>query len=107
MTTSTMLAHTTVEAKALLDREGICVIENLLDTRSLDRLRAALRAGIARDEENQVPVRGFNFDPDARNVRVFDLIGKDSAFVELVEHPIALELVRHVIGESFLLSNFS
>ena len=107
MTTSTMLAHTTVEAKALLDREGICVIENLLDTRSLDRLRAALRAGIARDEENQVPVRGFNFDPDARNVRVFDLIGKDSAFVELVEHPIALELVRYVIGESFLLSNFS
>jgi ectoine hydroxylase-related dioxygenase (phytanoyl-CoA dioxygenase family) len=102
-----MRARTTTQAKALLDREGICVIENMLDASGLGRVRAALKAGIARDEENQVPVRGFNFDPDARNVRVFDLLGKDCAFVELVENPTALELVRHVIGESFLLSNFS
>ncbi|HVN27446.1 MAG TPA: phytanoyl-CoA dioxygenase family protein [Candidatus Binataceae bacterium] len=95
------------EAKALLDRDGICVMEGVLDAVAIARARKALYDGIARDENEGVPVRGFGFDPDARNIRVFDLIGKDPVFTELVEHPIAVEIVRHVIGAPFSLSNFS
>ena len=95
------------EAKALLDHDGICVMEDILDGVGLARVRKALFDGVARDEREGVPVRGFPFDPDSHNLRVFDLIGKDSVFAELVEHPIAIELVRHVIGAPFLLSNFS
>jgi hypothetical protein len=95
------------EAKVLLDRDGICVMENILDATGLARVKKALFDGVARDGRAGVPVRGFHFDPDARNLRVFDLIGKDPVFAELVEHPIAVELVRHAIGAPFSLSNFS
>ena len=95
------------QAKVLIDRDGICVMEGILDAAGLKRVRTALEDGIARDEREGIPVRGFGFDPDARNIRVFDLIGKDPVFTELIEHPIAVELVRHVIGAPFSLSNFS
>ena len=107
MTTTVARAKTTEEAKAILDHDGICVIENMLDAQALKRVREALKTGIASDERDKVQLRGFNFDPDEHNLRVFDLVGKDRLFVELVENPIAIELVRHVIGFSFLLSNFS
>jgi len=95
------------EAKALVDRDGICVMEDVLDKAGIARAKKALFDGVARDERDGVPVRGFPFDPDTHNLRVFDLIGKDTVFAELVEHPIAVELVRHVIGAPFSLSNFS
>jgi ectoine hydroxylase-related dioxygenase (phytanoyl-CoA dioxygenase family) len=95
------------DAKRILDAEGVCLIENVLDARGVARVKEALFAGIASDESSGVPVRGFNFDPDTKNIRLFDLIGKDPVFVELVQHPLALELVRHQIGSPFLLSNFS
>jgi ectoine hydroxylase-related dioxygenase (phytanoyl-CoA dioxygenase family) len=94
-------------ANAILARDGTCVIEGVLDRAAIARVRAALDAGIASDEARGVPVRGFPFDPDPRNIRVFDLIGKSPVFVELVEHPLAVEIVRHVIGSPFALSNFS
>ncbi len=95
------------EAKALLDRDGICVMEDILDGAGIARVKKALFEGVARDEREGVPVRGFPFDPDKHNLRVFDLIGKDPVFAELVEHPLAVELVRHSIGAPFSLSNFS
>jgi ectoine hydroxylase-related dioxygenase (phytanoyl-CoA dioxygenase family) len=99
---------TSVEAaKALLDEQGLCVMEGVLDARQVEHVRAALKAGVARDETQGVQLRGFPFDPDTHNLRVFDLIGMDPVFAELAEHPTAIELVRHVIGQPFLLSNFS
>ena len=95
------------DAKRLLDAEGVCVLEGVLDARGVARVKDALLAGISSDEVGGVPVRGFPFDPDTKNIRLFDLIGKDPVFVELAQHPLALELVRHQIGSPFLLSNFS
>jgi ectoine hydroxylase-related dioxygenase (phytanoyl-CoA dioxygenase family) len=100
-------AKSAADARRALDAEGVCVIERVLDARGVQRVKDALLAGISSDESSGVPVRGFPFDPDTRNVRLFDLIGKDRVFVELVQHPLALELVRHQIGAPFLLSNFS
>jgi ectoine hydroxylase-related dioxygenase (phytanoyl-CoA dioxygenase family) len=100
-------AKTAEEAKRLLDAEGVCVIEDVLDARGVARVKQALLDGIARDEVDGVPVRGFPFDPDTKNIRLFDLIGKDPVFAELAEHPLAVELTRHLIGAPFLLSNFS
>src|SRR5580658_10109091 len=91
-------ARNTDEANALVDRDGICVIEGVLDAAALERVRAALKAGIASAEAKGVPVRAFPFDPDLRNIRLFDLIGKDPVFSELVEYPLAVEIVRHVIS---------
>ena len=100
-------ARNVEEAEPLIERDGLCIMESVLDAAALERVRNALKAGVARDEANSVQLRGFPFDPDSRNLRVFDLIGKDRVFVELAEHPIAVELVTHLIGAPFLLSNFS
>ena len=100
-------AKTADDAKRLLDAEGVCVIEDVLDARGVARVKQALYDGIASDESGGVPVRGFPFDPDTKNIRLFDLIGKDPVFAELAEQPLAVELVRHSIGAPFLLSNFS
>jgi ectoine hydroxylase-related dioxygenase (phytanoyl-CoA dioxygenase family) len=102
-----MRVKTADDAKRALDAEGVCVIEGVLDARGVARVKDALLAGISSDESTGVPVRGFPFDPDTKNIRLFDLIGKDPVFVELVQQPLALELVRHQIGSPFLLSNFS
>ena len=107
MPLAALRVKTADDAKRVLDAEGVCVIERVLDARGVARVKDALLAGISQDETSGVPVRGFPFDPDTRNIRLFDLIGKDPVFVELVRHPLALELVRHQIGSPFLLSNFS
>lgn len=95
------------EAKAQLDEFGISVMEGVLNEDELARVREAVRRGVERDEKHGVQLHGFPFDPDTLNTRIFDLVNKDAVFRELVEHPLALQLVPHVIGSNFLLSNFS
>ena len=102
-----LFAKTAGDAERLLDAEGVCVVPGALEPAQIARVKRALLAGISTDESAGVPVRGFPFDPDTRNVRLFDLIGKDPVFAELAEHPLAVELVTHSIGTPFLLSNFS
>ena len=50
-------AKTADDAKRLLDAEGVCVIEDVLDLSGVARVKAALLAGIASDESSGVPVR--------------------------------------------------
>ena len=50
-------ARTVEAAKHLLDEEGLCVIEGMLDAAAIERVRDALMAGVARDVASGVPVR--------------------------------------------------
>ncbi|WP_439816037.1 phytanoyl-CoA dioxygenase family protein [Zavarzinia sp. CC-PAN008] len=95
------------QAKGQLSRHGISILENVLDAAAIARVKDALARGIDRDRQVGTPLNGFVFDPDTRNTRVFDLVGKDRVFRDLVEHPAALELTHHLLGEDVLLSNFS
>ena len=83
------------------------MIEDVLDARGVARVKQALLDGIAIDETGGVPVRGFPFDPDTKNIRLFDLIGKDPVFAELARAPARARARAHSIGTPFLLSNFS
>lgn len=95
------------EAKRQLDEHGLTIMEGVLDARGVAATMEALKRGVEADAAQGVQLKGFSFDPDTRNTRVFDLVGKDRAFRDLVEHPVAIALVKHLIGEQFLLSNFS
>jgi hypothetical protein len=53
-----------------------------------------------------IPTRGYAFDFDEKNRRVFMLFAWDAVFVELIRHPLALRYVKRTIGD-FLISNFS
>lgn len=90
-----------------LAEKGVGVIHGVLNTSELARVKDAFERAIEEDKANGVPVVGFGFDPDDRNVRLFDLVNKDSVWRELVEHPLALTAAKALLGPSILLSNFS
>ena len=94
-------------ARRDLARTGVAVIEGVLDHAALARVRSAVEQAIEEDRRDGVPVEGFAFDPDDRNVRLFDLVNKHQAFRDLVEHPLALTFAKEALGPSILLSNFS
>ncbi|MCE9649601.1 MAG: phytanoyl-CoA dioxygenase family protein [Parvibaculum sp.] len=100
-------ARDVAEAKRQLDEQGLTIMEDVLDAAGIAAAMAALKRGVEADATQGVQLHGFSFDPDTRNTRVFDLVGKDRVFRDLVEHPVAVELTTHLIGAPFLLSNFS
>lgn len=48
-----------------------------------------------------------HLDPNESNVRVFYLLELDRIFRDLIAHPIAVEMVKAVLGDKFLISNFT
>lgn len=87
-----------------LEETGLCLIEGVLDPQRLAALRDRLYelADAAPDEG-----RGYDYDADLTNQRLWALLGQGQVFVDLVVEPTAMGLVRHLIGEHVLLSNIS
>lgn len=69
----------------------------------LERLWAAAEESERRGVATFMPV----LDPNAANVRVFGLLDIDPVFRDLIRHPVAISLVRALVGEPFLISNFT
>ena len=94
-------------AKAQLKRDGWCVASGVLGparaAEVLERLWAAAEAFQRRGADTYMPV----LDPNPSNVRVFDLLELDAAFRELIQHPLAIEMVSEVLGPHFMISNFT
>lgn len=94
-------------ARADLDRHGFALVAGALSATEAADVRTRLLAAIEASEADGVPTRGYPFDPDEKNERVFHLFNLDPIFVDLIQRPLALDFVRHLLGESFLVSNFS
>jgi ectoine hydroxylase-related dioxygenase (phytanoyl-CoA dioxygenase family) len=94
-------------AKLQLKEEGWCVLPDVLDAaraaQALDALWAAEAESRRRGVSTFMPV----LDPNASNVRVFYLLALDALFRELIAHPVAVEMVKALLGETFLISNFT
>lgn len=95
------------QALADLDAHGAAILCDVLTPAAVAEVRAKLLAGATRSEADGVPTRGYVFDPDTRNQRVFHLFNLDPVFVDLIRHPQALQFVQHNLGPDFLISNFS
>ncbi|KAI4230031.1 MAG: hypothetical protein L6R36_000410 [Xanthoria steineri] len=95
------------EAKAHLKEHGWVKIPSVLTkhdaARTLDRLWKAKATSEAGGEETFQPI----LDPDPSNVRVFYLPELDEVFRDMLTHPTGMELTKSVLGERFLVSNFS
>ncbi len=103
-----MIPTATINAAlAQLDEHGYAIVENALDPAAVGDVRERLFRAADRSEEVGVPTTGYAFDPDRHNRRVFHLFNLDAVFVELIERPDALAFVQHVLGETYLISNFS
>ena len=90
-----------------LAEHGLAVLSGALDSAATADVRARLEAAIAASEADGVPTRGYAFDSDDRNQRVFQLFNLDPVFIDLIQRPLALRYVEQCLGRAFLISNFS
>ena len=94
-------------AKAALAKDGWCVLRDVLDPEATAHALERLWAAAAESERRGVSTDMPALDPNAQNVRVFNLLDIDPLFHELIRHPQALALVRSLLSETFLISNFT
>lgn len=94
-------------AKAQLHREGFAIIPGVLDPAACEDVRRRLWRAAAESERRGAPTRNIGIDPNEHNVRVFGLIDLDPVFVELIQHPLGIELATSLLGPGFLISNFT
>jgi ectoine hydroxylase-related dioxygenase (phytanoyl-CoA dioxygenase family) len=102
--TAEAIADPLAAAKQSLDENGYCVIPDVLPADKLAELRERVLAQAAAER-----ALGYTSDSgiEGPNQRVFMLVNKGACFVDLVTHPLALELAGHLLGGQFLLSQFS
>ncbi len=96
------------EAQRLQVRdEGFCIIPNVLSAPELGRVQQALDRAIDQIRETGGNTHDARLDPNAANIRVYNLPEKDPVFISLLRNPIALACVEAVLGPNFIISNFS
>jgi len=89
-----------VQAKADIDRFGYALIEQALSPEEVKRTRDHL-VKVAASERAKGTATIYD-EGVSQAVNVF--INKGQPFVDLVEHPLSMELMRHILGDRFLLS---
>lgn len=115
-------------AKSDLAEFGYCLIDQALPPDQLTALRRRLeeqalaeqQAGIGyfdgapgqnwgafRDAEGELRPDGFTPAAGGINQRVWMLINKGRAFVDLLSHVLARELVTYILGKHYLLSSYT
>lgn len=86
---------------------GWCVLPGVLSRAEADAVRARLwlAAEESRRRGRDTYIRGL--DPNDRNVRVFNLLDLDAVFIDLIQHPVAIDVVQTLLGPHFIISNFT
>ena len=95
------------QAESDLREHGICLVTNALPPGQLTDARTALYRAARQDSERGQQRAGFALDNGVGNHRVWNVLSRDPVFVNLVEHPAALRLVKVTIGWPALLGNLS
>lgn len=104
---SGLLGDAAESIATLLARDGVAVIPDVLSADetndALERLWAASGESVRRG--NPAHIEGL--DPNDSNVRVFNLIDLDPLFATLIAHPVADAVVTAVLGQNYIVSNFT
>jgi len=93
--------------KASLRGDGYCVIEGVLQASETANVRRRLVEAARESERRGIPTYIAGLDPNASNVRVFNLLDLDPVFIDLITHPVALQIARHLLEDDFIVSNFT
>jgi ectoine hydroxylase-related dioxygenase (phytanoyl-CoA dioxygenase family) len=88
--------------KSDLETYGYCVIEQALEGKTLEAVQKRLIAQAAAERQMHNNKNPANMDPV--NQWVGMLLNKGDIFFELVNHPIAMSLVEHLIGPEYVIS---
>jgi ectoine hydroxylase-related dioxygenase (phytanoyl-CoA dioxygenase family) len=99
--------RTIAAAVAAVREDGVAVVPQVLDAATAADVLARLRAAAEESERRGVSTHAEGLDPNSSNVRVWNLIDLDPVFAELIAHPVADALVRGVLGDGYIVSNFT
>ena len=90
-----------------LEANGFCVVEDVLTVAEVSGIREKLLDAATESNRRGVPTYIPSLDPNDANVRVFNLLDLDPIFLELMERPEAIEFVKKLVGDEFIVSNFT
>lgn len=108
MSASTALPGFDIEAIAgSLGSEGYAVVPGVLSPPEADHVTGRLWAASEESQRRGNPAHIEGLDPNASNVRVFDLVDLDQLFGDLLEHPVADTIVARFLGDDYIISNFT
>lgn len=104
-----MSLATTIDAELVeqVETEGYCIVPDVLDPPTVQRARAAAVSAAERAAATGYPTVMEALDPGGRNVRMPDLLAYDPVFAELALHPVVVAYVELLLGEDWMLSNFT
>ncbi|HEV2370497.1 MAG TPA: phytanoyl-CoA dioxygenase family protein [Acidimicrobiales bacterium] len=88
-------------ARADLAELGYCLVADALEPTTVAGLRRRVEELAAREIEDGTDYVYEN----GSNQRVWTLLNKGPEFVDLILHPLAIEMMEHLLGYGFLLSN--
>lgn len=95
------------DAKAHLKEHGWVRIPSVLSkdevSHVLERLWKAKATIEAEGEDTYLQF----LDPNPSNIRIFYLMAVDRIFRDLISHPKAINMVKCVLGDGFIISNFT
>jgi fumagillin biosynthesis dioxygenase len=95
------------EALSGLKRDGYGVIPGVLSPEEVATVVGRLWQASDESVRRGNPAHIQGLDPNASNVRVFNLIDLDPMFAGMIEHPVADAVVSAFLGEDYIISNFT
>jgi hypothetical protein len=90
-----------------LEEHGFCTVPDVLSASEVVTIRECLLGAAEESNRRQVPTHIPSLDPNQANVRVFNLLGLDPIFLELMQRDVAVDMVKAHVGEDFIVSNFT
>ena len=90
-----------------LVRNGFCILSGVLNQERLSENRTALQDAIKKTIARGIATHIPGLDPNDHNIRVFNLLDLDPLFVDLISDAEALSIVEDLIGNDFIVSNFT
>lgn len=93
--------------KKSYEDQGYCVIDDVLDAAATAQVRCSLVDAVAESEARGMPTHVEGLDPNDKNVRVFNLLDMDPVFVDLISHPVAVEIGKQLLDDDFIISSFT
>jgi ectoine hydroxylase-related dioxygenase (phytanoyl-CoA dioxygenase family) len=90
-----------------LDQEGFFIVRDALTPSELEQARTAVDRAAEFMKQRYGTTHIAGLDPNAANIRLNHLPAADPHFIEMLQREDATSAVRAVIGDQYVVSNFS
>lgn len=100
-------ANEVTRLKQEMDKKGFCIVENLINTETISKIRRRIENQADAELAQGVTAMDQVQSENDRNQWVYLLINKGGIFQKLLDVLAVHEIVEHVLGPGYLLSDFA